>query len=101
VFSDYPAEAKLLAMGQKRFFSQVFCAACVGRQKPNSIGLLTVAREMSLTPECTLYIGDRSIDLEAAAKAGMQGIIVRGRNSYPILSQHFAAKRHSAEDILK
>jgi HAD superfamily hydrolase (TIGR01509 family) len=90
VFSDYPAEAKLSAMGLKRFFSHTLSAAEVGRQKPDPTGILTVAREMGLTPERTLYVGDRTIDMEAAAKAGMQGILVQGGNSYPILYDRFA-----------
>jgi putative hydrolase of the HAD superfamily len=93
VFSDYPAEAKLSAMGLKRFFSHVLCAEEVGRQKPDPIGILTVAREMRLTPECTLYVGDRTIDLEAAAKAGMQGTLAQSGNSYSILLERFAIRR--------
>jgi putative hydrolase of the HAD superfamily len=93
VFSDYPAEAKLSAMGLKRFFSHVLSAEEVGRQKPDPIGILTVARQMGLAPECTLYVGDRTIDLEAAAKAGMQGILVRGGNSYSTLHDSFAIRR--------
>ena len=94
VFSDYPAEAKLSAMGLKRFFSHVLSAADVGSQKPNPTGILTVAREMGITPQCTLYVGDRTIDLEAAANAGMQGILIRGGNSYSILSDRFAIRGH-------
>lgn len=93
VFSDYPAEAKLSAMGLKRFFSHVLSAAEVGRQKPDPIGILTVAREMGLAPECTLYVGDRTIDLEAASKAGMQGILVQRGASYSILHDRFAIRR--------
>jgi HAD superfamily hydrolase (TIGR01509 family) len=93
VFSDYPAEAKLSAMGLKRFFSHVLSASEIGRQKPDPIGILTVAREMGVAPECTLYVGDRTIDLETAAKAGMQGLLVQGRNSYSILHDRFAIRK--------
>ncbi len=92
VFSDYPAEGKLAAMGLKRFFSHVLSAADVGRQKPDPLGLLTVARAMGIAPECALYLGDRSIDMEAAAKAGMQGILVRSRNTYTILHDRFSGR---------
>jgi HAD superfamily hydrolase (TIGR01509 family) len=95
VFSDYPAEAKLSAMGLKRFFSHVLSAAEVGRQKPDPTGILMVAREMGLTPECTLYVGNRTIDLEAAAKAGMQGILVQGGKSYSLLHNRFATRRRA------
>jgi HAD superfamily hydrolase (TIGR01509 family) len=92
VFSDYPTEAKLSAMGLKSFFSHVLSAADVGSQKPNPTGILTVARQMGLTPQCSLYVGDRTIDLEAAANAGMQGILIRGGNSYSILRDRFAIR---------
>jgi putative hydrolase of the HAD superfamily len=92
VFSDYPAEAKLSAMGLEGFFSHVLCAAEVGRLKPDPIGILTVAREMGLAPEGTLCVGDRTIDLEAAAKAGMQGLLIQGGNSYSILYRRFASR---------
>jgi HAD superfamily hydrolase (TIGR01509 family) len=93
VFSDYAAEGKLSAMGLKRFFKHVVCAAEVGRQKPDPVGLLTVTREMGLTPERTLYVGDRNIDLQAAANAGMQGILIKSGKSYSILHNHFAIRR--------
>ena len=93
VFSDYPAESKLSAMGLKRFFSHVLSAAEVGRQKPDPIGILTVAREMGLPPGRTLYVGDRTIDLETATKAGMQGLLVQGGNSFSILHDRFATRR--------
>jgi len=92
VFSDYPAEAKLSAIGVKRYFIHVLSAADVGRQKPDPVGILTVAREMGLAPEHTLYVGDRAIDLEAATKAGMQGFLVQGGRSYSILYDGFAVR---------
>ncbi len=93
VFSDYPAEAKLSAMGLNRFFGHVLSASEIGRQKPDPTGILTLAREMGIAPECTLCIGDRTIDLEAAARAGMQGVLVQGGNSYSILYRRFASRR--------
>jgi HAD superfamily hydrolase (TIGR01509 family) len=93
VFSDYPVGDKLSAMGLRQFFSHVLCAADVGRQKPDPTGILAVARQMGFAPERMLYIGDRSIDLEAAAGAGMQGIRVRSSKSYSILYDRFASRR--------
>ena len=97
VFSDYPAEAKLQAMGLRPFFSHVLSAADVGRQKPDPTGIIEVARQMGVSPARTLYIGDRTIDVEAAFRAGMQGVLVRNRNSYPIIRDRFAEYgRHAA-----
>jgi phosphoglycolate phosphatase-like HAD superfamily hydrolase len=93
VFSDYPAEKKLSAMGLKSCFSPVHCAGDVGRQKPDPTGILTVAREMGLDPERTLYIGDRNIDMETATQAGMYGVLVGGHSDWQILHGRFATSR--------
>jgi HAD superfamily hydrolase (TIGR01509 family) len=93
VFSDYPAEAKLSAMGLSGFFSHALSAADVGRQKPDPTGVLDVARLIGTAPAYTLYVGDRTIDLEAAARAGMQGTLIRNGTSYPTLHNRFAGRR--------
>ena len=92
VFSDYPAQAKLFAMGLACFFSHVLCATEVGRLKPDPAGILLLAHQMGLAPERTLYIGDRTIDLEAAAGAGMKGLLVCGTTTYSrLLTQSLLA----------
>ena len=85
VFSDYPAETKLSAMKLRDFFDHVLCAAEVGSLKPNPAGVLLLAERMGLAPADMLYIGDRTIDLEAAAAAGMRGILVGGGMTYSTL----------------
>jgi HAD superfamily hydrolase (TIGR01549 family) len=85
VFSDYPAQAKLTAMGLEGFFSHVLCAAEVGRLKPDPSGILLLANQIGLTPKRTLYVGDRTIDLEAAARAGMRGLLIGGKTTYSML----------------
>lgn len=85
VFSDYPAEAKLSTMGLTGFFSHVLSAREIGRLKPDPAGILLLARQMGLAPECTLYVGDRTIDLEAAAHAGMRGLLICGTTTYSML----------------
>ena len=85
VFSDYPAPAKLSAMGLACFFSHVRCATEVGRLKPDPAGILLLAHDMGLPPECTLYIGDRTMDLEAAAGAGMRGLLISRATTYSML----------------
>jgi putative hydrolase of the HAD superfamily len=93
VFSDYPAEAKLTALGLRGFFDHILCAADVGRQKPDPLGLLAVAREMGVAPSRALYVGDRAIDLQAATRAGMQGMLVESKNSYSVLNKRVAIPR--------
>jgi len=87
VFSDYPAGAKLGAMGLAGRFSQMLCAADAGRQKPDPAGVLAVAAAMGLEPRRALYLGDRSIDMEAAARAGMRGFRIENGASYRILRE--------------
>jgi HAD superfamily hydrolase (TIGR01509 family) len=97
VFSDYPAEAKLSAMGLNRFFTHVLSAKDVGRQKPDPTGITAVARDMGLAPERTLYFGDRIIDMEAAANAGMPGVLIRGGDDYAILNNQFTIRKRQRE----
>lgn len=93
VFSDYPAELKLAAMGLESYFGYVLCAADVGRQKPDPHGILTMARQMGVEPACVLYVGDRAIDIEAAARAGAQGTLIENKNSYTLLYDRLASRR--------
>ena len=72
-------------MKLRDFFDHVLCAAEVGSLKPNPAGVLLLAERMGLAPADMLYIGDRTIDLEAAAAAGMRGILVGGGMTYSTL----------------
>lgn len=91
VFSDYPVEPKLSAMGLTGFFGYVLCAEEIGRLKPDPAGLLSLARQMGLAPECMLYIGDRTVDLEAAARAKMRGLLICGAKTYSMLLDQLTA----------
>ncbi len=70
VFSDYPVEAKLSAMGLREFFGHVLCAAEIGSLKPNPAGVLLLAGQMGQGPAEMLYIGDRTIDLVSGRGSG-------------------------------
>jgi HAD superfamily hydrolase (TIGR01549 family) len=79
LFSDYPPEAKLAALGAAEYFSVVSCAQSpeVGRFKPDPAGILFVARRLGVTPDQTLYVGDRpDIDWPAARAADMRCAII-------------------------
>jgi HAD superfamily hydrolase (TIGR01509 family) len=74
LFSDYPADAKLEALGFQRYFDAVLTAqsSAVGAFKPNPRGLLLVAEQLGVRPAECLYVGDRvEVDAAAAAAAGM------------------------------
>lgn len=79
VFSDYPAEAKLDAMGILGRFDLVMDAEDrdVSALKPHPKGLLVAARAWSLPPERVVYVGDRAeVDAVAAARAGMPCFLI-------------------------
>jgi FMN phosphatase YigB (HAD superfamily) len=88
VLSDYPAAAKLRALGVDEFFSPVLCTADteIGFLKPHPRGFLRVAESWRLAPREVLVVGDRvDADAAGAAAAGMPCVIVgaRGRGAAP------------------
>jgi putative hydrolase of the HAD superfamily len=79
VFSDYPAEAKLEAMGIRNRFDEVVCAQEpeIRRFKPDPRGLEVVLERLGVDAEQAIYVGDRpKVDGEAARRAGMDAVIV-------------------------
>jgi HAD superfamily hydrolase (TIGR01549 family) len=81
VLSDYPADAKLRAMGLGGRFSLVLCATdgTVNAFKPNVAGFLKACQEWNLPPSRVLYVGDRpEVDAAGAEAAGMPCAIVSG-----------------------
>jgi FMN phosphatase YigB (HAD superfamily) len=79
VLSDYPAEAKLCAMGLRNYFDVVVSASDPEVQcfKPSPRGLEIVLRRQGLAKHEALYIGDRpEVDGAAAAAAGVQCAIL-------------------------
>jgi HAD superfamily hydrolase (TIGR01549 family) len=76
IYSDYPAAAKLEALGLKA--DHVVCASDphIGILKPNPRGLQKMMREAQVTPQETLLIGDRvERDGLAAQRAGTACLI--------------------------
>lgn len=80
VFSDYPAEEKLNAMGIKKYFSTIVSGSDteVTGFKPNTNGFTISAGRMGLDPSEVLYIGDRAgVDGAGATEAGMPVVILK------------------------
>ena len=74
VWSDYPAERKLAAMGIREWFDLVVTAQdpAVGRFKPDTAGLDLILATWGIPPTEALYIGDRpEVDGVAATRAGV------------------------------
>ncbi len=81
VVSDYPAAAKLRALGIEGYFQVQVCAqdAGVGAFKPSPAGLLHALRALGVPPDEAVYVGDRpAVDAEAARRAGMGCVLVGG-----------------------
>jgi FMN phosphatase YigB (HAD superfamily) len=82
-FSDYPAVAKLTAMGVKHFFDVVLSAHDpeVQEFKPSPRGLEVTLQQLGIKKHQALYIGDRpEVDAAAASAAGIACVIIGQRN---------------------
>lgn len=80
VFSDYPVEGKLNALGISRFITTTVSSSDtdVHGFKPNTNGFAVAARKMGMDPSAILYVGDRSeVDGIGASNAGMQVVILK------------------------
>jgi FMN phosphatase YigB (HAD superfamily) len=89
VLSDYPAEAKLRALGVAGRFSVVLCSSDldVGRLKPHPRGFLRASEHWQIDPGDVLVVGDRlEVDAHGAAAAGMPCVII-GRPPQATASQ--------------
>lgn len=79
VLSDYPAAAKLRALGLAEWFDVVVSAQDkdVEAFKPNPRGLRLVLDRLGVAPEESLYVGDRAdVDAPTAAAAGVRCAIL-------------------------
>jgi FMN phosphatase YigB (HAD superfamily) len=80
VLSDYPAGAKLEALGVTQFFETVVSAQEASAFKPDPRGLRVVIDLLGVSAAETLYVGDREdVDAPAAAAAGAACAIVAGK----------------------
>jgi len=80
VLSDYPAPAKLRALGIDHYFEMATCAQDpeINCLKPNEKGLRTVLGRLGVKASEALYIGDRpEVDQVAASRAGIACAIIR------------------------
>ena len=82
VFSDYPADAKLDALGISRFVSLRLSATdeSINAFKPHPRGFLAACEHWGVSPDRVVYVGDRpDVDAEGAAAAGMPCLIIGRR----------------------
>jgi FMN phosphatase YigB (HAD superfamily) len=84
VLSDYPAAAKLTAMGVRELFDIVRWAQEpeIDAFKPDARGLKLIVDAFGIGADEALHIGDRpEVDNEAARRAGMPAAIIGRRRS--------------------
>jgi putative hydrolase of the HAD superfamily len=82
VFSDYPAHAKVRALGLADYCSPVLCASDpdIAALKPNPRGFLKACEAWGLPPAEVLMVGDRTdVDGAGAAASGMPCVIITTR----------------------
>jgi FMN phosphatase YigB (HAD superfamily) len=85
VLSDYPAEAKLGALGLDGWFSVVLCSTdpAIGALKPDPRGFIAACERWRIDPGEVLVVGDRlDVDAAGADAAGMPCVII-GRDRRP------------------
>jgi phosphoglycolate phosphatase len=79
VWSDYPAQAKLQALGLRADLVVSASDAQVRRLKPDPVGLQFVLRHFGVAPGRALMVGDRvDRDVAAAARAGVPALWLGG-----------------------
>jgi HAD superfamily hydrolase (TIGR01549 family) len=102
--SDYPADAKLDALGLSGQFDIVLCAQApeVNVFKPNPRGLLLALERLGADGAEALYIGDRvDVDAPTAEAAGVRCAIVTCRADTTAGDTHIAVASYSQlHDVL-
>jgi FMN phosphatase YigB (HAD superfamily) len=78
-----PAIRKFLANnGLSDYFSSIIISGEIGKWKPDPEILHHAIRAMSLKPSDCIYIGDSSVDVEAAISAGVDPIFIDRNNGF-------------------
>jgi HAD superfamily hydrolase (TIGR01509 family) len=92
--SDYPAEAKLQALGLSGYFDANLCAQAreIGAFKPSPRGLHVALGRLGVAPGEAVYVGDRAdVDAPAAHAAGVACAILTDGTAPAITNPYFAA----------
>ena len=71
----------LKKLGIKKYFGYILCADQIRSLKPNPKILNSIVKKFSLNKQESVFIGDMDIDLEAAQRAGIDAIFVKGGSS--------------------
>src|SRR3989338_4977766 len=74
----YFTKVLLKALKIAKYFDGVWCADQVKAAKPDPKILLTILKYFKAAKKSAVYIGDMSVDLETARRAGVSAVFVRG-----------------------
>lgn len=102
IYSDYPAQQKLAALGLEADIIISSTDAAINRLKPHPQGLLHITRQLGLEPQQCLFIGDRpELDGACAEAATMPYLIVEKQpfsafTFYDSLTHHLSTIPNSA-----
>ena len=80
VYSDYPPDGKLAALGLGGCFQAVVWSGqrCIGEFKPSPKGFTEIARLLEVEPSDVVFVGDRDTrDGRGARSAGMQFLHIK------------------------
>lgn len=99
VFSDYPAEDKLRALGLSVDVVRDATAADIGRLKPNPAGFLKVAELLGISPSRCLIVGDRDDRDGAAAKRGGFVFLKRVSSRRRAAQYQFSNYHHLVDEL--
>ena len=100
VFSDYPAQDKLRAMGIDRYFDLVISADDIeiNAFKPSFKGIEMVLSKWNLAKHELIYVGDREIDRMCAEDIGVKFIKIGSYDSYYGEMNYFNLERTLVKD---
>jgi putative hydrolase of the HAD superfamily len=62
--------------GVKQYFSTFIMSSVLGVLKPHKLMYTTALKELGVKPEEALFIDDNIVNVEAAKKLGMQGMVI-------------------------
>lgn len=68
-------------LGMKNFFIEILTSQSGFARKPNPEALGYLIRKYNMDYSHTFYVGDRSLDMECAVNAGIQGVLYVPENS--------------------
>lgn len=93
-------EAVLRDLGLEGCFTEVVTSLNGFARKPAPDALLYLMEKYGLSPGSTFYVGDRTIDMDCARNAGVQGVLFLPEGSYCAPNGSESRCIHDLKDLL-